>query len=256
LIAPVSNASSIDSSRLERITFCLVAPEGPGNIGSACRALKNMGFTRLALVSPHDPRGEESIRMAYRSRDVLDEARLFPDLSAALSEMEWVVGLSGRKRKEAGVESIEALAPEIWERAADQKITLLFGPEGTGLSNEVLSRCHRTAFIPTASLFSSLNLAQAVLLVAAALHRASTSESNGRPARRIAAVAETELLFQEIEGMLNKIGFLKPPGNKTSAKKLRSVFMRAEPDSEEVKLLRALFRKIIRSAEEKKTSSQ
>lgn len=247
--------SSIDSHSFQQVTFCLVHPESPGNIGSAARALKNMGFTRLALVSPHDPRGEESIRMAYRSREVLDRARLFPDLSAALSETEWVVGVSGRKRKEGGMESIEALAPEIWERAGRQKVTLLFGPEGTGLSNEALSRCHRTAFIPTGAGFSSLNLAQAVLLVAAALHRAvppASSGPNGNPARIIAPVAEVESLFEEMEWMLEKIGFLKPPGNKIVLKRLRKIFTRAEADSEEVKLLRAMFREVVRTAERKR----
>lgn len=250
---PVSSAPSLHSSRFDRITFCLVSPEGPGNIGSAARAMKNMGFTRLALVSPTDPRGEESIRMAYRSREILDAARLFPDLSSALSEAQWVVGLSGRKQKGGGVESIEVLAPELWERAADQKITLLFGPEGTGLTNEILSRCHRTAYIPTGPTFSSLNLAQAVLLTASAILRASSasSDANGTIRRRIAPVEENETLFQEMETMLEQVGFLKPEGNKTGARKLRKILMRAEVDSEEVRLLRALFRKMMRATRAK-----
>ena len=248
--------TATDSTRFDRITFCLVAPESPGNIGSAARAMKNMGFARLALVSPADPRGEESIRMAYRSREVLDPARLFPDLSAALSETEWVVGISGRRRKGGGTESIEALAPEIWERAGRRKITLLFGSEGSGLTNEALSRCHRTAYIPTGPRFSSLNLAQAVLLVAAALLRASSalasSDPNGKPLAGIASVAEIESLFQEMEGTLEEIGFLKPPAKKTTVRRLRKIFMRAEIDPEEVKLLRAMFRQALWAAGQKK----
>lgn len=247
--------------RFDQITFCLVHPENPGNIGSAARAMKNMGFTRLALVSPSDPRGEESIRMAYRSHDILDQARLFPDLSSALSKAEWVVAVSGRKQKEGGNESIETLAPEIWERATHQKITFLFGPEGSGLTNETLSRCHRTAFIPTGPLFSSLNLSQAVLLVAAALLRASLSESlweGSVPPRPAAPVGEMEPFFQEMEQALEAIGFLKPaesthrPASKTITRRLRKIFMRAEADLEEVKLLRAMFRRMIRAMERKK----
>lgn len=258
MIVSVSGALPHPLSRLERIVFCLVSPESPGNIGSAARALKNMGFSRLALVSLTDPRGEESIRMAYRSREILNEARLFPDLSAALSETEWVVGISGRKTKGAGVESIETLAPEIWERAEHQKITLLFGPEGTGLSNEALSRCHRTAFIPTGPRFSSLNLAQAVLLVAAALHRASSlapspsSDPNGPFSPGNASAAEIEPLFEEMESALEKIDFLKPPAKKTTVRRLRKILMRAEIDSEEVKLLRAMFRQMIWAADQKR----
>ena len=248
----MSDPIPADSSRFDRITFCLVAPESPGNIGSAARALKNMGFARLALVSPADPRREESIRMAYRSREVLDQARLFPDLAAALSETEWVVGLSGRKQKGGRAESIEALAPEIWERAGRQKITLLFGPEGTGLSNDALSRCHRIAFIPTGPSFSSLNLAQAVLLAAAALLRAGTrapsADVSARVATKIAPTAEVELVFQEMKQTLEEIGFLKPPANETVVKRLRKIFMRAEINSEEVALLRAMFRRMSRAA--------
>lgn len=218
-----------------------------------------MGFLRLALVSPTDPRGEESIRMAYRSREVLDQARLFPNLSAALSETEWVVGISGRKREGRGTESIETLAPEIWKRAGGQKITLLFGPEGTGLSNEALSRCHRTAFIPTGPRFSSLNLAQAVLLVAAAIHRTSSlapppsSDPNGPFAPGSASAGEIEPLFEEMESALEKIGFLKAPAKKTPVRRLRKILTRAEIDSEEAKLLRAIFRQMLWAAERKKS---
>lgn len=244
-----------ESDRAGRITFCLVTPESPGNIGAAARALKNMGFTRLALVSPGDPRGEESIRMAYRARDVLDQAECFPDLTAATAGAHWVVGLTGRARKETREHrSIEALAPELWARAERQKITLLFGPEGTGLTNALLDRCHQTAFIPTGPLFSSLNLAQAVLLTAAALLRAAApgTDREKRPLRPVLTVEEIGPLFEEMEAALRAIGFLRP-GDKKVARTFRALFTRAEVDAAEATLLRALFRQMIRATRQKKS---
>lgn len=247
---------AIAPDRSERITFCLVHPESPGNVGAAARALKNMGFSRLALVSPTDPRGEESIRMAYRSRELLDQAAHFPDLDAALAEAHWVVGLTGRepKKQRRSHTSIEALAPEIWRRAEDQKILLLFGSEGTGLNNEILARCHRTAFIPTGPSFSSLNLAQAVLLTAAALLRtapadAGPKEKNAR--RALLPVGALEPLFEEMEEALREIGFLKPPADKKMVRMLRTLWLRAEMDLEEAKILRAMFREVRQASRRK-----
>lgn len=237
----------------DRITFCLVRPENPGNIGSAARALNNMGFSRLSLVSPSDPRGEEAIRMAYRSRELLDAAALYPDLPSALANAEWVVGLSGRDSAATG--SFEEAASEIWDRAKAGPAILLFGPEGSGLTKEELARCHRTAFIPTGARFSSLNLAQAVLIAAYTLFRASVAPDRPGPGRSAAPVKEAEPFFVELESALEKIGFLKPPAKKEVVRELRALFTRAELDRREVALLRAMVRQM-RWAVENKTDKE
>lgn len=237
----------------DRITFCLVRPENPGNIGSAARALNNMGFSRLALVSPSDPRGEEAIRMAYRSHDILNSASLHSDLGSALAEAEWVVGLSGRDSAATG--SFEEAASETWDRAKTGPVVLLFGPEGSGLMKEELARCHRTAFIPTGARFSSLNLAQAVLIAAYTLFRTSGASDRPGPGRSAAPVNETEPFFAELESMLEKSGFLKPPAKKEVVRELRSLFTRAGLDRREVALLRAMVRQM-RWAVENKTDKE
>src|SRR5581483_677083 len=228
---------------------CLVRPENPGNIGSAARALNNMGFSRLSLVSPSDPRGEESIRMAYRSRALLDAAALYPDLPSALAGAEWVVGLSGRDAAATG--SFEEAASEIWDRSKGGPVVLLFGPEGSGLTKEELARCHRTAFIPTGARFSSLNLAQAVLIAAYTLLRSSGSSDRPGSGRSAAPVNETEPFLAELESMLEKAGFLKPPAKKEVVRELRTLFTRAELDRREVALLRAMVRQIRWAVENK-----
>jgi tRNA (cytidine32/uridine32-2'-O)-methyltransferase len=236
----------------DRITFCLVRPENPGNIGSAARAMKNMGFSRLALASPSDPRGEESIRMAYRSRDILNTASLYPDLPSALADARWIVGLTGRKEHDHTLtQSIEELASEVWAHAEKGKVILLFGPEGTGLNNEELSRCHRTAFIPTGEIFSSLNLAQAVLIVAYILLQGKENATLSGSSRTLAPTQEIEPFFIEMESTLEQIGFLKSPAKKEMVRKLRALFTRAELDEKEVKILRAMFRQVLWASEDK-----
>ncbi|HEY5600284.1 MAG TPA: TrmH family RNA methyltransferase, partial [Candidatus Manganitrophaceae bacterium] len=238
------------SDLFDRITFLLVQPESPGNVGSAARAIKNMGFSRLAIVSPSDPRRPEAIRMAYRSGDILNAALLYPDLPSALAEAQWVVGLTGRKRKKGGgdVESIEQIAPEILEQAGRNRVALLFGPEGTGLTNEILSRCHRRAFIPTGNLFSSLNLAQSVLMVASALLRTGPGQTAAGPPRALAGYQETTPLFEEMGFTLERIGFLKGPARKEMMRRLKNLFSRAGLDGHETKILRALFRQVLWAA--------
>ena len=246
----------MEQDAAHRITFCLVHPENSGNIGSAARAIKNMGFSRLALVSPSDPRGEEAIRMAYRSHDILNAASLYPDLPSALADARWVVGLTGRKQHDqTATRSIKELASEVWARAKEGAVTLLFGPEGTGLTNEALARCHRTAFIPTGAVFSSLNLAQAVLIVAYLLLQAQADLPPTGPGRMLAPAKEIEPFFTEMESTLEQIGFLKPPEKKETARKLRTLFTRAGLDQEEVKLLRAMLRQILWAAGKKHEGS-
>jgi TrmH family RNA methyltransferase len=242
----------MEQDAADRITFCLVRPENPGNVGSAARAMKNMGFGRMALVAASDPRGEESIRMAYRSRDLLDAASLHPDLPSALADARLIIGLTGRKQADRSVSrSIGDLASEIWSHAKEGTVTLLFGPEGTGLTNEELARCHRTAFIPTGDVFSSLNLAQAVLIVAYILLQARPDSPPAGPVRAPAPAGETEPFFTELEAALEEIGFLKPPAKKETARTLRILFMRAGLDQEEVKLLRAMLRQVLWAAGKK-----
>lgn len=242
----------MEPNLFHRITFCLLRPENPGNVGSAARAMKNMGFSRLSLVASADPRQNEAVRMAHRSGEVLENARLFPDLRAALADARWIVGLTGRSRNDRNAtRSIEALAAEIWAYSKEGEVLLLFGPEGTGLSNDELACCHRTASIPTGGAFTSLNLAQAVLVVAYVLLQTREDSPPAVPERTPVPAGEMEPLFGEMESTLERIGFLKPPAKKETVRKLKALFTRAGLDDREVRLLRAIFRQVRWAAEKK-----
>src|SRR5437879_6066770 len=149
---------------LDRFAFVLFRPKAPGNVGAAARALKNMGFSDLRLVAPQRPH-MAGAAMAVHGCDLLAAARVYPELAAALADRSLVVGTTARAgpyRREA--QPIRDAASALINDAT--RIALVFGPEDFGLTNEELKLCHRLVTIPTAPAYPSLNLAQAVLIVA------------------------------------------------------------------------------------------
>lgn len=149
--------------------FVLVQPHYPENVGAAARAIKTMGFWDLALVKPSRlavPEHEMAKKMAVKSRDVLDTARRCDSLADALDEIALVLGTTSR-RGVSGVLSPREAA-RIAERHAErhQHVALVFGNEKTGLSQVDLALCHERVRIPMAADQPSVNLAQAVQILA------------------------------------------------------------------------------------------
>jgi TrmH family RNA methyltransferase len=165
----------------------LVRPLQSGNIGSAARALKNMGLRQLTLVEPRDWDFEKARIMAPGAVDVLEQATFFPGLAEALADCHFVVATSARGRKLRW----PILTPrQLGERILDThgRVAILFGPENSGLSNDDLIHCHALVTIQT-DLAPSINLAQAVLIVAyellqAAVARGYEPSSRMRRSRR------------------------------------------------------------------------
>jgi TrmH family RNA methyltransferase len=228
---------------LDNIVIVLHRPRKLVNIAAAVRAMKNMGLRRLRLVGPaeYDPYDIEGI--AHRSADVLAAAAIVGTLDEALADAVFVVGTTARPR-EAGspVGTPRALAPEVLARAAAGTVAVVFGPEDNGLTNAELDRCHRLLAIPTDAAYPSLNLAQAVLLVAYELRQASTQP--GPPPRRHAfrppSVAQLEELFGALEQALWGVEFFKAHTAEGMMRTLRSLVHRAEPDVREAALLKAM----------------
>src|SRR5205085_10998989 len=121
----------------------------PGNVGAAARAMKTMGFTDLRLVAPKSFPAPEAASMASGALDVLEGARVFATLEAALADVVHAVGFSARPRDLShAVQGLREAAPAILARAAEGRIALVFGNETYGLSNEELSRCQAFVSIP------------------------------------------------------------------------------------------------------------
>src|SRR5271166_2369893 len=159
----------------DRFAFVLYRPQSAGNIGAAARALKNMGFEDLRLVAPGTLKSREAAAMAVHADDVLAHATIYPELADAIADCSIAVGTTSRR---GGYRSravpLRAAAVELDALAGANKIALVFGREDRGLTNRELKLCHRLVTIPTAPEYPSLNLAQAVMVVAYELMMAAT----------------------------------------------------------------------------------
>jgi tRNA (cytidine32/uridine32-2'-O)-methyltransferase len=148
----------------DRVRVVLIKPLRCGNVGSAARAMKNMGLSRLYLVNPQEDRWDLAQRMAPGAHDVLDAAVHCDSAAEAVADCHCVVGTTARGRRYRWpVQEPAELARDIL--ATPGEIALLFGPEDSGLDNDDLLLCHKLVTIATDEA-PSLNLSQAVLILA------------------------------------------------------------------------------------------
>ena len=230
------------SDRLDNIVVVLCRPQKLVNIAGAIRAMKNMGLLRLRLVRPAEYDRSDIEGIAHRSADVLAATTLHASLDEALADAVYVAGTTARTRELAPqpVTPREA-APDLLTRAAQGPIALLFGPEDNGLTSEELDRCHCVLRIPTDARYRSLNLAQAVLIVAYELWQANAQPApmSSRSAQ-LAEAAQLEGLFDAAERALWGIEFFKTADSTVIMRSLRGLIHRAEPDAREAALLKAM----------------
>jgi TrmH family RNA methyltransferase len=227
-----------------RVDVVLVRPARPANVAAACRAMKNMGLGRLRIVEPPPGLADPEVRsLAYGAWDLLDAARPAASLLEAVADATLVAGTSGRRLPDAWTP--RRLAREAEERARGGRLSLVFGPERSGLTKQELDLCHLRVHIPTSAEHSSLNLAQAVLVLAYELHVSAPEEppSEGPPADA-AAAAEFEQAVQDLRAGLLEVGYLNPAQPDDVLAELRRLLARAGPTSREVTLLRGLARQI------------
>ncbi|WP_179402379.1 RNA methyltransferase [Burkholderia guangdongensis] len=235
--------------------FVLVEPSHPGNVGAAARALKTMGFSRLVLVAPRVPHVQsdpDAIAMASGADDVLASAHVVPTLGDALTGVHWSIALTARTREYGP----PRLAPrEAAEHACRQvgagDIALVFGNERTGLANEHVEQCSALAHIPANPAYSSLNLAQAVQVLAYELRIAFLEHANasapavGHDAGTLAQSDEIERMYVHLENALIALDFLDPRNPKKLMPRLRRLFARTGLEREEVNILRGIAKHML-----------
>jgi TrmH family RNA methyltransferase len=219
----------------------LVRPARPANVAAACRAMKNMGLGDLRLVGPPGGLDSPAARgLAYGAWDVLDRAIVAPSLRDAVSGSTLVVATSAR-------DDVSAWSPRRLAAAADARsrggrLSVVFGPEASGLTTEEISLCHERVRIPTSAEHSSLNLAQAVLLIA---YEIFLSFTPGVPVPETPATSgELEACFDDLRHALLEVGFLNPANPSAILSELRRLTARSSPSPREVSLLRGLARQI------------
>lgn len=235
----------LDASLLDRIRIVLARPSHPGNIGSAARAMKTMGLSRLVLVAPKtfpDPQAEV---MASGAGDVLAQAQVCQSMAEALEGTIFATAITGRRR-ELGVEPFWAreAATELATIAAAGEVALVFGNETAGLSNEEVAFCQRWAMIPANPEYTSLNLAQAVQVLCYELRQSLVTA--GPPpavygAGELARHEDVEALLNHLERAALVSGFLDPASPKRFMPRMRRLMARKGLEREEVNILRGLL---------------
>ena len=243
------------------IRFVLVEPSHVGNIGAAARAIAAMGFARLCVVRPRDPAfgsAPEAVALAAAAGAVLAAAEVYATLEAALAGVDLAFATTGYARTMAGapleVRASAHQAAGAWH-AQGAGIAFVFGTERTGLSNADVQRCHACCSIPCDPRMGSLNLAQAVQVVAYECRRAllagdpdalqpaprrDASQGALREADPAASVAQTEALFRHLEEGLVALGYLDPEQPRHLMARVRRLLMRARLTVTEVDVLRGI----------------
>jgi TrmH family RNA methyltransferase len=217
------------------------------NIAGVVRAMMNMGLTRLRLVNPvaYVPHRIEGI--AHGSAPLLERVVHFDTLDDALADCRYVVGATARHRTATYVwEHPRQAAPGLaaLARRAPGPVALVFGREDAGLTNEELDRCDLLLTIPTDPAHPSLNLAQAVLLIAYELWLAGEGGGTGLPLPRRkappAGVTSFGRMMADVEVALDRIEFFKKRNPEMILRSLRAIARRAVLNEREAGLLRAI----------------
>lgn len=154
-----------------RISFILVEPAVPENVGAAARAIKTMGFTDLRLVNPCDYLDMKAKMLAHASHDILENAKVFSSLSDAIAGLDFTIATSAKQRwVKLDIISSNQLLQYLEDKGDTiSQIGIVFGREESGLTNEEISLCNRVSTIPLAAPYPSINLAQTVMIYAYAL---------------------------------------------------------------------------------------
>ncbi len=244
------NTQKTDTSIFQTLRFVLVETSHPGNVGAAARALKTMGFSRLVLVRPRFSdvlEHPDAQALASGALDVLGNTQIVDSIDEALNGCTQAAAVTARLREF----SPQVLRPRqfasSWLQSHAAQQALVFGSERYGLPNEIVEQCDTLVNIPANPEHTSLNLAQAVQVLAyecrmAVLEKAPMSKAenpigfHGKPA----TVDQINGMFEHLEKALGVSGFLDPENPKKLMPRLRRLFSRCHLETEEINILRGI----------------
>jgi tRNA/rRNA methyltransferase len=233
-----------DQINLKNVSIVLYRPRYPENIGAAARAMQNMGIDQLVVVDPQNCDLTRICKMAtHAALDVVEQMEIYENLKQAVADYHFVVGTTARLGGQRKViRSPAALAEQLVSISAQNRIAVLFGPEDRGLTNVDIRLCHVLVNIPTAE-FSSLNLAQAVMILCYELSRYRTEKSdNFFP--RLANRYELDAMYAQLKQILIRISFINPDNPDYFMNNFRHFFSRLPLRAKEVKIIRGICRQI------------
>ncbi len=234
---------------LENIRIILVETSHTGNMGSTARAMKTMGLTNLYLVNPLAQPDSHAIALSAGASDVIGNATIVNSLDEALAGCELVIGTSARSRTLSWpmVEPREC-GERCVETASHSPVAIVFGRERVGLTNEELQKCNYHLYIPTNPEYGSLNLAMAVQLVSYEIRMAYLAAQEQlkevtSPEHEVEypPAEDMERFYQHLEQVLKESGFIRKAHPGQIMNKLRRLYTRARPETQELNILRGIL---------------
>jgi tRNA/rRNA methyltransferase len=238
------NDEKMGGVKLDHLAIVLHRPRRPENIGAAARAACNMGIKRLMVVAPENCDLKRVLSLAtHAAIEVVEEMTCHDRLQDALAHFGYVVGTTARKGGERRVlVSPAQMAEQLVPISRENQVALLFGPEDRGLTNEEIRLCHLLVNIPTAE-FSSLNLAQAVMVLSYELFK--TGVAGHQPVTpRLATRMELDMMYEQLKDILVRINYIQPENPDYWMNKLRRFFNRVQLRAGEVSIIRGIGRQI------------
>ena len=230
---------------LDNVTFVLSRPVYGGNVGSVARAMSNMGLRRLRLAGPPaEWNGEEALRMACDGRPLLEAAGVYNHLRDAVADQQLVIGTTRRVGLvREHVLTPRAVAEKLAALSQSSPVAFVFGNEGSGLSNDEIALCQWLVTIPTHPDQKSINLAQAVMIIAYELYL-TESDQPPEPVLDLAPADAVEGMYEALRAALLSIGFLDPINPERMMFALRRILGRARLEKRDLKILRGIARQI------------
>jgi len=217
------------------VSFILVEPAVPENVGAAARAIKTMGFGDLRLVNPCDHLDMKARMLAHASNDILENAKVYQSLEEAIEDVDFVFATSAKQRwVKLDIIPCNELTDFIEKKGNTiNSIAVVFGREESGLTNEEIALCHRVSNIPLKTQYPSLNLAQSVMIYAYTLsflniESPEKQTKNQNPDSLKALISKVQSVLSQIE-----LG----PDKLINGRLIERI---TEMDAEDIKLLHSL----------------
>jgi tRNA/rRNA methyltransferase len=229
---------------LPRIRLVLVRPESSANVGACARVVRNTGLEGLDLVAPGNWRTVDCWRSAWGAQEVLEQARVFPNLPSALAEAVLTIALSGRRPASGPAADVRDAVSHIGALAREDGVALVFGPETSGLTNDELALCGLSARIPSHPAQPSYNLSHAVAIAAYETLRASSRREG--PASASATHGDKERALDLLREGFLAVGALPATHTDRYFREWRALLHRIDLTPKEVRLLHHLARKMAR----------
>lgn len=260
-MSQVDNA--VVSAHLSHVRIVMVNTTLPANIGSALRAMKTMGLSRLVLVQPKTYPHPDIDALAAGATDLIEQIEIVPTLQEAIKDCHLVFGTSARSRtipwplldaRPAAEKSLQAVVQN------QQEVAVIFGREDRGLTNEELAMANYHVTIPVNSDYGVLNVAQAIQVICYEMRMAAmalteqkkdpeaamhvTDEINMQWDEPLVTHEQMEQFYPHIEKMLAEIEFMDPKNPRLLPLRLRRLFGRIQLDRMEYHLLRGIFSRV------------